>query len=406
MEDKQVLSVSQLNKYIKFLFDNEPLLRNVYVKGEISNYTYNTSSRHMYFTLKDKESAIKVVAFRDCTSHLAFEPSNGLNIICVGNVSVFEKAGQYQIIATHLEPEGVGSLALEFERLKKKLASEGLFSLDIKKKIPKIPTSIGVITSPTGAAVRDIINVTARRHPLAHIYLKPVLVQGDKAAEQVAAAIEYFNTEKTVDVLIVGRGGGSTEDLWAFNSERIAYAIYNSKIPVISAVGHEVDFTISDFVADIRAATPSVAAEVATPDKLQLIQKFKNLKVRLTSLIEKELAFKKQQLATLKASEMLKSPKRYIDDKKQIVDYDIERLKSAFKDILTIKKQLLAVQKTTLKAINPTAVLTRGYSIITDNKGKVVSKVEQMKKDDDVKVKLSNGTADCKVNAINKNKGA
>ncbi|MEG1720026.1 MAG: exodeoxyribonuclease VII large subunit, partial [Clostridia bacterium] len=236
--------------------------------------------------------------------------------------------------------------------------------------------------------------------------LKPVLVQGDKAAEQVAVAIEYFNTEKTVDVLIVGRGGGSTEDLWAFNSERIAYAIYNSKIPVISAVGHEVDFTISDFVADIRAATPSVAAEVATPDKLQLIQKFKNLKVRLTSLIEKELAFKKQQLATLKASEMLKSPKRYIDDKKQIVDYDIERLKSAFKDILTIKKQLLAVQKTTLKAINPTAVLTRGYSIITDNKGKVVSKVEQMKKDDDVKVKLSNGTADCKVNAINKNKGA
>lgn len=392
-----VITVSQLNFYIKSLFDSDENLSYIFLSGEISNFTNHYRTGHLYMTLKDEKAAVKAVMFRSSTARLKFIPENGMRVIVRGRVSVFERDGQYQVYIDDMQPDGAGALTIAFEQLKAKLQKQGLFDLDIKKPIPKFPQKIGVITSPTGAAIQDIRNIIFRRCPSTEIILYPVLVQGDGAAPQIAEAIDYFNETNSADVLIVGRGGGSAEDLWAFNEEIVAYAIYRSRIPVISAVGHETDFTISDFVADLRAPTPSAAAELAVPDKVELLDRLDYLSHHCVQAMSDILSRRRTELEYVTSSPYLKNPLILIRQKQMYFDSVAAKIHNAVKFSVAEEKMKFAKTAATLDSLSPFKVLARGYSMVTDKDGKIIASSENLKKDDIVNIKFSKGNAECVV---------
>ena len=395
------LTVSELNGYIKELLDLNPPLTEVYVKGEISNFKAH-SSGHYYFTLKDDSSSLKCVMFRTDAYNVPFKPENGMKIIAGGRVSVFVRDGAYQLYVNDMQPDGIGAMYIAVEQLKKKLEAEGLFDPSRKKDLPKIPARVGVVTSPTGAAVRDIINVTGRRFPFAEIIVYPALVQGDGAIESIVRGIEYFNRTGLADVLIVGRGGGSVEDLWAFNSEKVARAVASSRIPVISAVGHETDFTVCDLVADRRAPTPSAAAEIAVPDTAELKQKFNNLVQREASVLFAKIKSHRETLLRLSASRAITSPMNTIADRRMNVLNLSDRMERKTLSVLETKKACLAQSTASLNALNPLAVLSRGYSAVFSENGHVVKSVKDVAKGDRVRMKLSDGELVAETVEINK----
>lgn len=390
-----VITVSQLNFYIKSLFDSDVNLSYVFLSGEISNFTNHYRTGHLYMTLKDANASVKAVMFRSSASRLKFVPENGMKVIVKGRVSVFERDGQYQVYIDDMQPDGAGALTIAFEQLKAKLQKQGLFDMEAKKPIPKFPRKIGVVTSPTGAAIQDIRNIVFRRFPSAEIILYPVLVQGDGAAQQIADAIEYFNQNDLVDVLIVGRGGGSIEDLWAFNEEIVVYAIYNSIIPVISAVGHETDFTISDFVADLRAPTPSAAAELAVPDKAELLNNLNFLLKHCNQAMADILSGKRNELEYITSSIYLKNPLMLIRQKQMQFNSVTSRIRNSALLTLAEEKTRFAKAASALDSLSPFKVLARGYSVVTDADGKIISASKDIKKDDIINIKFSKGNAEC-----------
>ncbi|MBE6587244.1 MAG: exodeoxyribonuclease VII large subunit [Ruminococcaceae bacterium] len=394
------LTVTELNQYVKDLLDLNPPLTDIYVKGEISNYKAH-SSGHLYFTLKDEGSALKCVMFRGSAYSMTFRPENGMKVTAHGRISSFVRDGAYQLYCDSMEPDGVGSLYIAFEQLKKKLEAEGLFAESRKKPLPKIPARVGVVTSPTGAAVRDIINVCKRRFPYAEIIVYPALVQGEGAVASVTAGIEFFNKRALCDVLIVGRGGGSIEDLWAFNCEPVARAVAASRIPVISAVGHETDFTICDFVADRRAPTPSAAAEIAVPDILELKHKFNNIISRESAILTKRFEYLRDHLRRLERSRPLLSPMNTIEDKRMTVASVQDRLELCVGHIIEKKRAQLSGTAQALNALNPLAVLSRGYSAVFDNEGRVVKSVKDTEIGKTIALKLSDGSISAIVKEVN-----
>ena len=383
------ITVSELNDYIKNVFDSSRFLSSVTIKGEISNFTYHKSG-HLYFSLKDSDAQIKAVMFRSSASRLKFMPESGMKVIAHGAVSVYQRDGVYQLYVSSMQPDGIGALYLAYEQLKEKLALEGLFSDEYKKLIPEMPERIGVITSPSGAAVRDIINVTGRRFPLAKLYIYPSLVQGDGAEENLIRGVDYFDKSGLVDVIIIGRGGGSIEDLWAFNSERLARRIFEAKIPVISAVGHETDFTICDFVVDMRAPTPSAAAELAVPDIRELYMRLDSYVGRSTSSLERKIEVADQRLANfydrvaLERLDTLFSNlgERLSRSSKSIVDAIKHRMEKESLGLLAVAEKL--------SAFNPLSILQRGYSITTNSDGKIAS-ISNTKVGDQVQIKINKG---------------
>ncbi len=405
MEQKSnVFTVSQINEYIKMVLDKVPLLGNVYVKGEISNFTNHYKTGHFYLTLKDENGLIRAVMFKSSASKLMFEPEDGMKVIAHGRIASYVRDGQYQLYIDSMEPDGIGALYIAYEQLKRKLEKEGLFDASLKKALPKIPSRIGIITSPTGAAVRDIINITGRRFPFAELVLYPSLVQGDGAAEQLINGLKYFNEAKNVDVIILGRGGGSIEDLWAFNNEELARTVAASELPVISAVGHENDFTICDFVADRRAPTPSAAAELSVPDTIELKRKFANVTAHMLLLISKKTEFLRNMVKNCAESRALTSPKNIIDDKQMIVLSLGSRLDSAMKISLGNKRSDFVKNTAKLEALNPMSIISRGYSAVFDEDGKVINSVEQTSIGSTVKLRLSDGTVTGTVNKVEKTK--
>ena len=394
------LTITELNDYIKGVFDRDIKLGDIWVKGEISNFKSH-STGHLYFSLKDEGSLIRAVMFRSSASKLPFVPENGMKIIAHGRVTSFVRDGQYQLYADAMEPDGVGALYIAYEQLKRKLESQGLFDLSRKKALPKIPSRIGIITSPTGAAIRDMINVTGRRFPYAKIVLYPSLVQGPDAAPQLISGIEYFNRTKSADVIIIGRGGGSIEDLWAFNDERLAYAIASSSIPVISAVGHETDFTICDFVADRRAPTPSAAAEIAVPDTAELKMKFNNVIRHEAMSLNKIISAYREKLSYLSASRILADPSRMIDDRRMAVLLASERIVSAENQKVNSGKLALGRVAGKLEALNPLSVISRGYSAVYTDDKTLVKSVKQLAPGMHVNFKSSDGSAEAVIEKIN-----
>ena len=390
-DGRAVLTVAQLNAYIKQIIDGNSILADVYIKGEISNFT-NHRTGHFYFTLKDPDSLIRAVMFKSAATKLKFLPENGMKVIVRGRVSAFVRDGQYQIYVEQMEPDGIGSLYIAYEQLRRKLEAEGLFSPMRKKPLPKIPTRIGIITSPTGAAVRDMINVTKRRFPLAKIVLFPSLVQGPDAPAQLIAGVNHFNAARSVDVIIIGRGGGSIEDLWAFNDEALARTVADSMIPVISAVGHETDFTICDFAADMRAPTPSAAAEIAVPDSGELKRKINNIVGHMQLALTKTLDVRRTQLSQLAKSRALTSPQNFIDDKRMVLLSMSTRLEQDMKLMLTEKRGKFASLTASLEALNPMSVIARGYSAVYDGSGKLIKSVSQIEKGDRFTFRTTDGS--------------
>lgn len=389
------ITVTDLNKYIKNKIDGDEMLNNVLVKGEISNFK-NHYTGHMYFTLKDENSLIKCVMFKSYTTHLSFMPKDGMKVMVLGSVAVFERDGIYQIYAKAMKEDGLGSLYTAYEELKKKLEQEGLFAESHKKKIPFMPKTIGVLTSNTGAVIRDIINVSTRRNPGVHIRLYPVPVQGPGAAEKIAEGIKFMNENKLADVLIIGRGGGSLEDLWPFNEEIVARAIYDSKIPIISAVGHETDFTIADFVADLRAPTPSAAAELAVPDIFEVKQKIINYQDRSKLALKKKIEIMKLRFEKIMKSRIFTDPMRKVMDNSIILDDYMKRLENAMKEIKTEKKNKYTELVTKLDSISPLKTLIRGYSL-TEKDGKIIKRATQIDKGDIITIKFSDGEKNAEI---------
>ena len=394
------VTVTQLNEYIKRLIDNVPQLTDVYVKGEISNFKNHYGTGHFYFTLKDDGGLIRAVMFRSSASRLPFMPENGMKVILHGRVSAFVRDGQYQLYADSLEPDGVGALYIAYEQLKRRLEAEGLFDPAKKKPLPKIPTRVGIITSATGAAVRDMINVSGRRFPYAKIVLYPSLVQGPDAPAQLIAGVQYFNRTASVDVIIIGRGGGSIEDLWAFNDENLARTVAASRIPIISAVGHETDFTICDFVADRRAPTPSAAAEIALPETGELQRKINNIISRENAVLSQMIARRREYLNRLAASRALVSPMNFIDDKRMIASALAERLTLAENNTIALSRARLGMSAGKMEALNPLSVLSRGYSALYSEKGEIVKSARQLEKGGKITFRLRDGEADASVTAV------
>ncbi|MDY3031248.1 MAG: exodeoxyribonuclease VII large subunit [Clostridia bacterium] len=388
--EPRIATVSQINGYIKKILDKNIILNNVWVKGELSNFKRHYSG-HIYTTLKDEGGVLKAVMFRGAASSLAFMPQDGMKVLARGRVGVYENGGVYQLYIEEMIPDGVGELYIAYEQLKAKLQAEGLFDEGHKKPIPRFPSTVGVITAPTGAAVRDIINVITRRYPLAEIVLYPAQVQGTGAAESVAAGIKYFNDTNGADTIIAGRGGGSIEDLWAFNEEIVARAIFDSHIPIISAVGHETDFTIADFVADLRAPTPSAAAEIAVPSVLELSGSINMQLSRLTQAQITRLKNLNLRLNSLK----LKTPQEIINDNSQRLDNLTHRLASNFKLILMQKKKALGEQSGKLNALSPLNTLSRGYAIPVKPDGAVVRSCGEVSPGDEFTLKLRDGDIEC-----------
>jgi len=397
----QAVSVTELNSIIKNLLDSEPFLNDVYVKGEISNFKAH-SSGHFYFSLKDEGSVLRSVMFRSSAVNLPFFPENGMKVVAHGRISSYVRDGQYQLYVDSMEPDGIGSLYIAFEQLKNKLSAEGLFDQDKKKPIPKIPKRIGVITSPTGAAVRDIINVTGRRFPYAEIIIYPSLVQGSEAAASLCGGIRYFNENNSVDTIIIGRGGGSLEDLWAFNDETLARLISASEIPIISAVGHETDFTICDFVSDVRAPTPSAAAEIAVPDMYELKRKINNIISREAAVLTVKIDSYRKRISVMERSRALSSPMNMIEDKSLAVLELSKSIESAFKLRISDKKHLLSAEVGKLSALNPLAVISRGYSAVFDIDGNVVKSTEDVSEGETLSIKVSDGLIKANVVSVKK----
>lgn len=389
MEDR-ILSITQVTEYIRAQMDHDPLLKSVVVRGEISNYKLYPSGHH-YFTLKDENAALKCVMFKGQAFRLKFRPENGMKIIAFGSISVYARDGAYQLYCNNLNVDGIGDLHVAFEQLKKKLDAQGLFDKAHKKPIPMFPKTIGIVTSPAGAAVHDILRILKKRYPIAQIRLLPVRVQGQEASGEIAAAIDYANYHHLADVLIVGRGGGSIEDLWAFNEEIVAHAIYRSQIPVISAVGHEPDFTISDFVADMRAATPSNAAELAVPDQAALRQTLDGMSGAMASALSRQIKSGRMQLEALSAGSVLQSPVSYIRSRRNNLELFQSRLSSLFSRDIHRKKQQFIANTAKLDAMSPLKVLSRGYSVAQLASGRVVTSIHQVNTDDTVSVSVSDG---------------
>ncbi len=397
--EQQTLTVSQLNLFIKDLFAQVPMLENIRVKGEISNFKHH-SSGHMYMSLKDNIGVIRCVMFKNSATKLDFVPKDGMQVIAEGRVSVYERDGQYQLYINSMVQDGKGGLFEQFEKLKAKLQSEGLFDSSAKKLIPQYPSRVGVVTAPTGAAVRDIINILSRRYPSCDVVLFPALVQGDGAAESVKAGIEYFNKEKSADVLIIGRGGGSIEDLWAFNEEILARAIFESEIPIISAVGHETDFTISDFVADLRAPTPSAAAELAVPSADELSERAENLNLRLKTACRKILENRRLRLKMYTEKQVLRDPISKINEKGILLDHLSKLFENSIRNVVNEKWQRLVLLSSKLDGLSPLGTLGRGYSITKTNDGTLLKSVKQVKAGDKIFVKVSDGDVSAIVEKI------
>ena len=397
--ENAVLSVTELNNHIKDLMDSDLLLMGLAVKGEISNYKLYPSGHH-YFTLKDAESSIRCVMFKGNASKLRFTPENGMGVTAVGRVTVFPRDGGYQLYCTELLPAGMGDLHIAFEQLKDKLSKEGLFDASNKKPLPRYPQTIAIITSSAGAAVRDIIRILGKRWPLTKVVVLPVRVQGAEAPPEIVGAIRYANRFKVGDLIITGRGGGSIEDLWAFNDERVARAIYESEIPVISAVGHEPDVTIADYVADLRAATPSNAAELAVPDMSEMRETLSSLEVRTMQAMRKKLSEKRARLADLSSRRVLQNPTAYVDQKRLELDITHNALVSRYERLVNLKKQKYIHYAASLDALSPLKVLGRGYSITTDENGSAVSSAEAVGVGDKLNVHLKSGALKCSVDEI------
>ncbi|MBE7045204.1 MAG: exodeoxyribonuclease VII large subunit [Ruminococcaceae bacterium] len=393
MAETAIVTVSQLNAYLKRVLENQSVLGDIWIKGEISNYKKHFASGHLYITLKDEGGVLKAVMFRSAAQGLTFEPEDGMKVLARGRVSVYEAGGSYQLYIQEMTPDGVGALYIAYEQLKKKLEAEGLFSDTYKKPIPEFPERVGVITATTGAAIRDIIHVITRRYPLAKIVIYPSLVQGSGAAENIAAGIEYMNRHKLADTLIVGRGGGSIEDLWAFNEEVVARAIFASEIPIISAVGHETDFTIADFVADLRAPTPSAAAELAVPQRLELISQVGSLEHRLKKAMLGEIASRKLVLERFS----LRTPQDLIEDLQLRLDADTKAMQQALLQEIQKGRYQLSELCAKLDALSPLQVMARGYAIALDAEGNVIRSAKDLKKDDTFDLKLKDGTKQCVV---------
>lgn len=392
-------SVTELNSHIKLLLDSDPLLGAVAVRGELSNYKIYPSGHH-YFTLKDQESSLRCVMFKSSASKLRFRPENGMSVTAVGGVSVYPRDGAYQLYCRDILPEGMGDLHIAFEQLKAKLEKEGLFDPSHKKPIPRFPKRIAVITSSAGAAVRDVIRVLGKRWPLAEVVVLPVRVQGEMAPPEIIGAIRYANRYKVADLIITGRGGGSIEDLWAFNDEGVARAVYASEIPVISAVGHEPDVTICDYVADLRAATPSNGAELAAPDREELKEYLSGARARLTQSMEKRLSGMKQHLDFIAGRRVLTEPESYVEKKRQELDSLYEQLCSRFEGRLGREKNRFSGLASALDALSPLKVLGRGYAIASDDSGKALTDAGEVSAGERITVSLSRGGLECLVEKI------
>ncbi len=390
------ITVTDLNKYIKGRIDNDEMLNNVLVKGEISNFK-NHYTGHMYFTLKDENSLIKCVMFKTYTTHLSFMPKDGMKVIILGGVSVFERDGVYQIYAKAMKEDGLGDLYVAYEELKNKLSNEGLFDEKYKKPIPFMPKTIGVVTSNTGAVIRDIINVSTRRNPNVNIRLYPVPVQGSGAGEKIAEGIEFMNKNKLADVLIIGRGGGSIEDLWPFNEEIVARAMFNSEIPIISAVGHETDFTIADFVADLRAPTPSAAAELAVANIDDVRETLKTYNNRYKVSLKKKIELMKMSYEKCMTRQAFKNPTQKINEQYMLIDMKVKSLQNSI--LLKIKEDKTKFVKEVAKldALSPLKTLTRGYSIISKQDGRIAKEVKDLSQGEKVSIRLSDGSVDAQV---------
>ena len=398
----KILSVSQVNMYIKALLDEIPQVKNVYICGEISNFKHYYNSGHMYFTLKDDKSQLKAVMFKNDNYRLKFTPENGMKVICFGQVGVYERDGVYQLYCRDMQPDGVGALTIAFEQLKVQLAEEGLFDEEHKKAIPKYPQKIGVATSKMGAAVEDIKNVISRRYPLCEIIIVPTMVQGESAAQDIADSIRFIDENLGVDTIIVGRGGGSLEDLWAFNTEIVARAVYACKTPIISAVGHETDFTISDFVSDMRAPTPSAAAELAVPDIKSLIFQLNNFSVS----IEKSLDFKISQCEnSIKRYKDFFSKSNvdlfYANIRDKMAQYN-EKLKDSITRIIENQTNTLSKNAEMLDNLSPLKILSRGYSVVKNEKSDIITDIENINVGDNFEIIFSNGAFKATVNEVTK----
>ncbi len=392
-----VLTVSQINFFIKSLLEGDGRLSNVLVAGEISNFTDHYRSGHLYFSLKDEKSVLKAVMFAGSAKRLKFRPADGMRVIVRGRVSVYEPSGQYQLYAEELQPDGVGALSIAFEQLKNRLEQEGLFDPGRKRPLPRYPKRIGVITSPTGAAVRDILQITARRWPMAEIIFSPVLVQGEGAPAQLVGALEEMNRKNACDVILLGRGGGSLEDLWAFNSEALARAVYASQIPVVSAVGHETDFTICDFAADLRAPTPSAAAELATPDAREEMQRLLALSRYFRDKAGKTVEYFRQSVDLLTKDSPLGRPETLLEPWKRQLGELFGRTVAAEAEKLDREKSRLAVFAGRLDALSPLKVLSRGYAAVTDADGNVVRDAKALAVGDKVSLRLASGGAEAEI---------
>lgn len=393
-----IVSVSNITKYIKNMMQDDMILRNVYIRGEISNFKCHYSG-HCYFTLKDADASIKAVMFKSKASLLKFLPTNGMKVVAGGSITVFERDGQYQLYINTLLPEGTGELSIAFEQLKEKLAQEGLFERDHKQPLPKFPKKIGIVTSATGAVLRDIYTVSKRRNPNVKLILYPVQVQGIDSARQIASAIEVFNRCYAVDVLIVGRGGGSIEDLWAFNEEIVVRAIYQSQIPVVSAVGHETDYTLTDFVSDVRAATPSQAAELIVPDVREMSRYVKSLCTRLETRTQFVLTEKYNKVERLQKNKVFQNPKLALNEKRQMLDYLVEKMNTQTNVLLLEKKHKLTVLMEKLEMLNPLKVIHRGYGLVK-SKGKIVSSVHKIEQNEAIDIIMEDGTVSAIVTTV------
>ena len=394
--DEKIFSVSELNGHIKALLEADPLLQSVCVRGELSNYKVYPSGHH-YFTLKDAQSSIRCVMFRSSASKLRFTPESGMGVTAFGRVGVYPRDGAYQLYCDDLQPQGVGDLQLAYEQLKAKLAAEGLFDPAHKKPLPRFPSRIAVITSGAGAAVRDVIRVAGKRFPLAKLVILPVRVQGVEAPPEIVGAIRYANRWQVGDLIITGRGGGSIEDLWAFNDERVARAIYESELPVISAVGHEPDVTIADYVADLRAATPSNAAELAVPDQAELYEALRAYDIRAGQAVKKKLDACRKQLGDFAARRVLQSPGAYIDQKRMEVDFLRARLASQGEKTVGERRREYVRLAASLDALSPLKVLARGYAVATGEDGKVLRRVSDAQEGEMLALRLSDGALCCRV---------
>ncbi len=400
---EQILSVADVNRYVKMLMDNDALLSSVSIRGEISNLKYHTSG-HLYFTLKDADAELSAVMFRSSAAGMKFAAKNGMQVTAYGRISVYEKSGKCQLYVSAMIDNGVGNLQLEYERLFRKLSEEGLFAEARKKPLPKIPTCIGIITSPTGAAVRDMINVTGRRWPMAKILLYPSLVQGNEAPESLCRGLEYLNADGACDVIIIGRGGGSIEDLWAFNDERVVRAIAASDIPVISAVGHETDYTLSDFVADKRAPTPSAAAELAVPDRAEFKIRLDDAFGKSENAFNRLITAKRTLFDSLSKQLDLCSPVGRLQNEKNMLSHRYELMENAMMAMFNRRKDRLSSVAGKLDAINPLAILGRGYSVSKKKDGSIIGSAAKLSEGEDISILFADGEAEARILTVKKSK--